>query len=216
MPALPPVPGVIRLRLLGVSDGVPSGSRFFLRYTGGPPSNADVSSICGQFMTLWAAHILPLISAAYTLDQVVGEDLTSSTSASGASTNAPVAGGNSAGSFVPDSVCAVLSWTIARRYRGGKPRTYLGPLRSSDFNDGRTLIASAALAFANAADLVLTNINTLTAGTTAVADLGTVSYYTARALRPVPLFEAFLSADMDLRPGSQRRRLGKLSAIREV
>lgn len=150
------------------------------------------------------------ISSNWTLNNAVCSDM-SGTTASATSTVAPLAGSNAAAPF-PPQVTVCLSWQIAESYRGGKPRTYVPgiPQNATNTTGSSQLSTTYANALASVGDAILTAINArVETGAGAATDaLGTVSYHTGHAVRPTPLFRAFLDCRVHERLDSQRRRSG--------
>lgn len=123
MPPLPDVPGVIRVRLIGaLGDLADVGTRFFVKYSGTPPTNAELLTWATAIGTAWATDIAPLVNADYTLTGVVCEDLTTTSSAIADAVVSHV--GTRSGTATTAAACVVVNYDIARRYRGGHPRSY--------------------------------------------------------------------------------------------
>jgi len=123
MPALPNVPQVIKnvLRFTVSEDGA-ALIRFFLKYSGTAPSNAQLATFAAGIGAAYAANMTPLAGEGVILNDVQSTDLTSSTSGEGFSTED--AAGTRSGDPCPASACVLESLEILRRYRGGHPRIY--------------------------------------------------------------------------------------------
>lgn len=118
--------------------------------------------------------------------------------------------GTSAGTILPDSSsCKVISWFSTVYWRGGKPRTYIGGMVTSDTNGPNLVSAAEITALQAAAATFRTAINALAPASITSTALGFVSFRSGNALRPAPLFFAFTGAKVHPRLGTQRRRLGK-------
>lgn len=124
-PPLPPSP-VLRCALDYVeADGAVAGSRFYLSYTGGSASAADLNTLAVDIGTAWNSNLAVLVQQEYTLNEVDVLDITTPTGSSGrAVVSHP---GGDASSSTPQQVAVNVAFSIARRYRGGKPRMYLPP-----------------------------------------------------------------------------------------
>lgn len=123
MPALPSPGNVIRAQLQwngGGSTGF--GTRWYMTYTGGPPSAANLTTLNGAIATQFVSHLQSLISSSYTMDLVTTTDLSSSTGAEVADASSNT--GTRTGGATPLNSCTVVDYVINRRYRGGKPRGY--------------------------------------------------------------------------------------------
>jgi hypothetical protein len=125
MPALPPVPNVIRLDFdFIVGEDLVAKCRRFLQYTGTAPSHTDCVAIANAAAAAFAAHLPRDFRSDVELVQIHVVDLTTPTSGTGDGTFASIPGTGAATSRIPASSAMVESGEIARRYRGGHPRVY--------------------------------------------------------------------------------------------
>ena len=130
-----------------------------------------------------------------------GGELVSSSSMTGT--------GSSGGTAVAnDGTCKVASWLSTVYWRGGKPRTYLPGVSTSETTGDHSLTAGEITALKTAAAGFRTAVNALTSGGITGTTLGFVSFRTGNADRVPPLFYAFTGATVHPRLGTQRRRLG--------
>jgi hypothetical protein len=106
-------------------DGSEAGSRFYLSFTGGSASHADLNTLAGDIAALWETNIAPIVSEQFTLVEIDVLDITTDSGNSGLWTGSHV--GTLGGSILPDQVATNVEFEISRRYRGGKPRMYLPP-----------------------------------------------------------------------------------------
>lgn len=216
MPPLPPTPNVIKLSLQGVCQNQNVDNVFHVQFTGGPPLPTNLAADAVTFGAEFITQFGPFLHQTYSLKQVIATDLTSSSGAVGEGVITS-GSGSDASAIAPLSCCAVISWRINRRYRGGKPRTYLGPVGGNTAALGKLIPTGQATAIANAAEAFRTFVDTNAWTSATTWDLGCVSYFSGKVLRTAGLFEGFVAnPSVDLRLGSQRRRLGKLSATREI
>src|SRR4029077_2624776 len=124
MPALPDVPGVLKVALIGTAqEDTDVVNRIFFHYSGTPPTGPQLDTFAGSVVTAWGAHLAAMVNPDYVLTAVEVEDLTSSTSAVGS--NVGTTPGTRTGAPLPAATCAVVQEKISRRYRGGHPRVYL-------------------------------------------------------------------------------------------
>lgn len=202
---------IIRVRTKGVANGVSVGNRFFVGYGGpGGPTAGDLSTFAAAFEAAFMNRFGSFIHNEFTLEQVIAEDLLSDT-ANSASWSGTVAG-TAAGDMGAQGQCYVISWGIARRYRGGKPRTYIGPVSVNDVPVNNFFTVAKAQALATAAVAFQTDIGGMGNTTIDAPQLGVASHWLAKAMRPTPVFEPFTNVRVNQRPGFQRRRNGKLQA----
>lgn len=220
MPALPAVPNVIRADLYWTIGADASAlNRLFIAYTGASPSNADAASLASALFTSWAAEWHPYTHTTTVATGCRVVDLSSSSGGEGLHT------GSSAGADASDplaaSTCGLLSMGISRRYRGGKPRTYL-PIGGADLLQTAQTWKSTTISNCQAsADAFRAAVATMTAGTTDLTHLVNVSYYhgftvvtsptTGRArnvptLRSTPVVDNLVTWSFEPKVASQRRR----------
>jgi hypothetical protein len=124
MPALPSVPKVVRVTVKQtLQEDTDVLNRFFIQYTGTAPTSTDLNTFCGATSAAWGTHMSPEQNTNISVTEVLAEDLSSPSGAVGTSSLAQP--GTRSGVTLTAAVCFVLKLTIARRYRGGHPRTYL-------------------------------------------------------------------------------------------
>jgi hypothetical protein len=125
---VPPLPASPCLRVrLGYTDnaGTDAGNRFYLSYSGGAPTSAQLTTLATDIATAWASNLASVVYTGFTLTEVDIVDITTLTGAS-ATVAVSHAGTDSSGA-VTTSVATNIEFEIARRYRGGKPRMFLPP-----------------------------------------------------------------------------------------
>lgn len=217
MPPLPAVPGVIKLIISGARSDGECLNILHIGYSGGPPSAANLTSYLSgtvepAAVTLYDANA----STDYEGATIEAIDLSSDTGAS--ASVAFSSAGSRTGDFAPVSACVVCSWDIARRYRGGHPRTYF------PFGTAGTYEASSAKYWdsgfiAGVQGDVTTfsdSIAGITEGSTEFQNLVNVSYVdknlnpTPPYRRTTPVVDVITGSLVKQRICSQRRRLGKL------
>lgn len=219
MPALKPVPNVLKCQFRwNDSTDTDVYSNLYYSFSGGSPSTSDAVDIAqGLFGAMTTAANMWRNSVQLTGCTVT--DLTSSTAAQGEFTGSQV-GGNM-GTILAGGTATVVSYQIARRYRGGKPRNYFPWGSGSDLLNAQswatayiTEVNGAWATYAGEALLV-------TGGGTTITNHVNVSYYegndavidprTGRAKnypvpRATPLVDVIHGFTVRIQPGSQRRR----------
>lgn len=221
MPALPPVPNVIQCRFVyTIGADIAAMNRIYLVYTGGPPASADLNSIAGGINTAWGTNIKALMPSAYSLTSINLLDLASSTGAQG--TNATVVAGTRAGGTMTANCTALVNWVMARRYRGGKPRTYWPFGVAGDTTTPQKWGTTFITAVNTGVNNFISGVIGLTAGTTTISAHGNVSYYhgftnvpygsptryrQTPTLRSSPVVDTITTGACSAVIGSQRRRL---------
>lgn len=225
MPTLPAVPNVAKVRVQGTINGFPWNNLWFFAFTtgAGPATAGDMNALAQNVYGPYTADLRPLWDTETTLEEVDTEDLSSSSSATGAY----VAHGAGVATARVDAAASVLcKQIITRRYRGGHPRKYLPPLNGSLITDDdewdHATITSAATSFGADLQRVWTT-PTVPYPTIHVTSMVNVSYYqgftnivkpsgraTSRATpRATPLVDVVAGIELEFRIATQRRRLGR-------
>jgi len=109
------------------------GSRFFLQYAGAAPTAGNCITIAGDIEAAWLAHLAPLINEAYAIAEVDVLDIATYTGASGQWTGN--VNGTESSAQIPANVAVNIEYSIARRYRGGKPRMFMPAPGQAALND---------------------------------------------------------------------------------
>jgi len=134
MPARPPVPGVIRTALhwqVGLDNAAETIS--YWAYTGPAPTGLQLIAMATEFNALQVAEWPIYLSPGVIYLGIDIADLSSLLGEAGGAGAAVV--GTRATTPNAADVCALLNYTIARHYRGGKPRSYLPWLTNEDRSD---------------------------------------------------------------------------------
>jgi len=221
VPALPVVPNVIRHDLgLTCNSDTQGLVRLHWTYTGGAPTSADCAALASALAGQYSAHCAALMSADSGLNTTTVIDL-SSLSGGNAIVNTPVAGTRGA-AVLPGATASLINYTIARRYRGGKPRSYFPWGVQGDLATGTQWSAGYITAVNAAYAAFLAGCIGLTSGTTVLAHQCSVSYYAGYTLGPAapggfrkkiptlrgggPVVDVISAGTLNSKPGSQRRR----------
>lgn len=219
MPALPPVPNCLRVDFnytVGLDPN--SMSRLHFTYTGPAPSGADCIALAGSFRAAWNTNIKPLISVNNELIGVHVTDIASNTGASGS--DATAVPGTRAGGNLQAATCALFNHTISRRYRGGKPRTYMPMGVTTDLVGAGNWQSTFQTAANSGWAAFITACKAASSGSTVISQFVNVSYYSgftnktgptgrSRAVsnvRGTPLVDVINGSTLNVAPGVQRRR----------
>ena len=223
MPALPSVNKVLACRMIGTdANDNEVGTHFDVSYTGSAPSTAECNTFAAAIGAAWETALVGLASNDFTLTTIKVADLTSPTAFYGEATVSH-AGTRGAGEL-PASAAADIAFSIARRYRGGKPHTELPFGIASDLQTGQTWTSSFITAAQGQwTNLVASMTSELWTGGGTISQVN-VSYYgppnrtvtsstgrvrTISTTRTTPLIDPVLSFACQSRLGTVRRRLGK-------
>lgn len=118
MPALPPVPKVIKVRLIGNSSNDSDvGTGFDISYSGSAPSIAELNTFAAAIGTAWNSTLGALADVNFTMTTCEVADLTSSTAFTGSATFSHA--GTATGATLPLSVAATVDYLVNLRRRGG-------------------------------------------------------------------------------------------------
>lgn len=226
MPALPAVPQVLRVdHGFTLSEDTHAKVHMFFRYTGTPPSNADLVTVANFLKTSWsAAGFQHNMTPEKLLETITITDLTSSTSSVGTD-SASAIDGVSTGHVLPADVAALTSWEIARRFRGGHPRAYWPFGTSEDLADDQTWNNGFLTTVVGRFNTYLGDIVTATWAGGGIHQQVSVSFYegftvhtgtTGRArnvstVRLVPVVDNVVSFILRAGLASQRKRLLRLA-----
>jgi hypothetical protein len=123
MPALPDVPGVLKVSLHWAIEGDPMADTILhFHYTGGVPSFDDVAGVASVVDGQVSATLAPEYQSGI---QFLGCEVRDLSSPMGQRTETSVTTpGTRAGTRLAPGTCALSNYGISRTYRGGKPRSY--------------------------------------------------------------------------------------------
>jgi hypothetical protein len=206
MPALPPVPKVLKTVVNFTCNLIPCANVFHIQYQGAAPTNANCAAIASSVHSFWSQNFIANLAPATLLQSVVVQDLSNQLGAQGSH----VVGipGAMSGAQLPSSVAIVGSWQIANRYRGGKPRTYISGLVQTHLADQQHFTFSIVTTMGNSFTGFMNSVNGLAtpAGVGPFA-LGCVHYRHANAPLASPYFDPFVGVSVNTLVRSQRGRL---------
>lgn len=219
MPPLPSPGQVVEIKLVGnLGSDADLLNRLFMSYTGSPPAVGDLLTFSNAIATAWQSDLASLISSDYTLENVVVTDLSSDTGAT-ANTTPAYAGTDSSGCNAGTAL--VVKLEIARRYRGGHPRKYLGGISNAhvtaDQKWNATYLDSMDAGWTSfSGDIVaatpsgmgtgaMVNVSWFS-GFTAVENPITHRYRNVPTLRATPLLDVITGYLLNPNLASQRRR----------
>lgn len=221
MATLPDAAGVIRVDCkLFIGIDANCLTRFFVHYDGTAPSASDLTAYATSIRSAYNTNLKSLTFSSNQLTQVTCTDLSTVSGAVGVDSTAVT--GTRAGTQVPASACVVISYKIARRFRGGHARGYWPFGVAGDLSGEQNWGSTLTTAVKTGIDAFFTAV--LAAGWSGAGSLThvNVSYYhgshvvtnpvTGRArnvpdLRATPLVGTVIARNVVSTVGSQRRRL---------
>jgi len=157
---------------------------------------------------LWSALWKTSVITGATWELLTATDLTSETAPQIIDNITGETGSGGSGAAVPQSAAACITWKIPRHYRGGHPRTYIGPLPTTAINNPTSLTTTYTDGLQTRANTFLAGVNSIVLGT-ATARLVCLHRYKDKVELDPPTTTLIDTAYCDSRIDSQRRRLGK-------
>lgn len=207
MAALQPAQGVVRIVFHGTLGTIPTATVMHMFNSANTAwSQSDANTIATRARTSWVTNFIPTQGAGWTLGNVEVTDLTNITGVVGVASGS-TQGGISGFPQLPANCAAVVSWKVAAHFRGGHSRTYLPGALQNNTADMTSWNTTAINAWKSAAAAFLAAMNQ-NLGTSAVS-MGMLRRKAAKVPLIPPIFYPWLSADVDSRIDSQRRRLGR-------
>jgi hypothetical protein len=172
----PPTVQAVRVKLDYLNDdGSLAGSRFYLTYSGSPPTPANCVTLANDVVTQWGAHIGPILSLHWTLNEVDVLDLGSTSGASGQSSTTSTAGATDPAP--PSSVAVNVEFNIARRYRGGKPRMYFPASNNANLANQRNWTSGFVSTFNSDVAAFFSALEALSIGSMGTLQHVNISFY---------------------------------------
>lgn len=224
MPALPVVPNVIRVELLYTNNSTTGTilNRLFFLYSGAAPTDGDMATFTSNVSGYWATHCAALLPTEAALTAVKAVDLSSDSAALG-EYSTPVEGTRS-GQDNSAQVAFLVTMGIARRYRGGKPKTFLPYGVAPDLENVGHWSTTFQTAVATGWNAFIAAVLADTSAATMVSQVN-VSYYgppnipitnpvtgrtrTVSTVRTSPLKDDILTYTYETLVATQRRRTGR-------
>jgi hypothetical protein len=221
VPALPPVdsPSSLRIEWVTADDAsINAGSRIFMSYTGSAPSAADLNSLATAVSTAWSDNIKSSVGGSEALVGVTVTDLATHAGAQGSWSGS--IGGTATGEL-PASAAVLVNHQIVRRYRGGRPRTYVRAGTTANLTGTNKWSSGFISGFLTSWQAFVAQILATTGIGISLANIVNVSYYegfTAFELpsgryrnistpRTTPVVDTIIDSSVATKIASQRRRL---------
>lgn len=222
MPALPTVTNTVRIDL-EFSDGTDThiGTRFFFSYSGSSPSNTDCTNFAATAFSAASSNLMPQAHNDVALIGATCTDLNTTSGGQGIHSGSTAGSGGT--TILPAGACFLINYEIARRYRGGKPRSYMPIGTGGDLTNPGAWSTGAVSAVTTAVINFIAALVGATEGSTTLAAHVNVSYYSGvntstppwrgpgfrypPKLRTGPITpDLITSVAANQKPGSQRRR----------
>jgi hypothetical protein len=176
MPALPVVPNVLRLEYKQTySSDLDVLTRTFWVWAGTTPTVGNLNTMAAACAAAYDANLTSLLSTDITLTETTLVALDSLSAAAGSSSASY--SGSVGGGVLPAGTCFLVNYQIARRYRGGKPRSYWPFGVADKLNDPQHWTGAWVTDVSTQIGLWATAIEGVAAGGTTISGQCNVSYY---------------------------------------
>jgi hypothetical protein len=204
---LPDAIGVVRVAFTGTIDNIPYANVFHMEDVtdAGPWTQDDLDALVAGMDTAYHTAFDPAACSNRIITQVKATDLTTTTALQSTLT---VSRTGAQPDPLPNNAAVCVSWHISRRYKGGHPRTYLGSVSTGSLDDQRLLTSSARGIYATAALGFLADVGGITLPSGHETRMVCVHYRLNKVTLTTPVVDLVLSASVDGRLDTQRRRLG--------
>lgn len=207
MPPLPVVANVLKAQQgWHVGNNIRAENVLHFQYSGGPPTATACAALAADIQAAFVTAWKTLTHPSNSIGTCTVTDIASTTGAQGTG-GAVTAGTLTSSHELTASAAFVMNHQIARRYRGGKPRTYLPVYASEELLTPGTWTATNVTGGASAWSTMMTTILSSSSGGVTLTAFVCVSYFTGGSLRGTPLVEVVQQSVGRTTVGSQRRRL---------
>jgi hypothetical protein len=213
MPPLAFVPNVVKLTIAGDAGTFPWANVLHWGYSGTPPTGAACTAFASALLTAWGTNFAPHMWNGSHIKEATCTDLSSGTAAAGV--DAATSDGTGGAGEVPASASVLVVKEIARRYKGGHPRSYVYAGVASDLDSSSAWSSALVAAISGAYAAVSTALDGLVSGATTLNTEVAVSYIdkavnpVAPFRRPVPAVFNITGSHAVAQVASQRRRMGR-------
>jgi len=174
----PPLPASPCLRVRCIwNEGEPGegGIRFYLSYAGSAPTGANCVTIATDIAAAWASDLSALTPEDIALNEVDVLDIATDSGLSGQWTGTNT--GTRGASGVPYQIAMNVEYGIARRYRGGKPRSYFPFGVLGDFQSDATWTSAFVTATNTGVAAFFTAVQAISVGAVGALEHVNLSYY---------------------------------------
>jgi hypothetical protein len=217
---LAPIAGIAKVVLRGFVDNLLQDvweNVMHFRFSGGPPSNADLTTIATNVATQWSNTMAAECPSPTSLREVEVTDLTTDTSAQGIFNVIHV--GTRGDDSIPANAAVLISYPVALRYKGGHPRQYLYVLGNADLDGAAAWNSNAAVEVQQHWVNFIQNVQLLSSGSTVFGGLVGIRYHgkflpnggpphyylTTPIVMPITVTQCIAQKEI----ASQRRRVGR-------
>jgi hypothetical protein len=151
------------------------GIRFYLSYSGSAPTGANCTTLASDISTAWATNFNGLVPDDIALNEIDVLDIATDSGLSGQWNGS--AQGTRGAAGPPYQVAMNVEYGIARRYRGGKPRSYFPFGVAGDYATDSTWSSSLVTAVNSGVTAFYAAIAALSIGAMGTLAHVNLSYY---------------------------------------
>lgn len=206
-----PPAGSLRFAVSGVAPGGAAWANvYWISTTVAAPTSAQMNTMAASLYTDWKSAYQALMGDDWTITLakatyygtapyvITGEHIATDVGTVGAA------------SLIPDQVTAVIGWTVATTWRGGKPRTYFpGIVSHTNLLDNAHMNSTLVGYLETAGTAWMTAVNAYTTSPFLTMTLGTIRFFSAGAPLSPPVFLPYTGNFVHSRIGTMRKRLGR-------
>ena len=201
----PPVPGVVKIELLGSLTGIPTANIFHASYGGSPPTSTQAQTLANNLIGAFRSAFQALVSTEYNCTLCRVTDLSSPSGA--VAESAAGWSGTLSSQPLPNQTAMLVNWLVGRRYRGGHPRSYIAGLSQIELGSP----TSWDPAYLGEWQIAVNSWHSSLNGG-AIGSFGPFSHVNVHMIHlgayvVPPVVDAILSGAPNPTPGTQRKRL---------
>jgi hypothetical protein len=206
MPPPPPVPLAAKVSVQGTINATDFTNIFHFLWDTAPTST-NMQELASTAFNSYGVNIMPNVHPSFVLTHVIAEDLSAVPALPGSHVGSTA--GGSAGSDPGSQLCVLVKHVIARRYRGGHPRTYLPPAPTSELLTTSLWAPGLVTAIQTGWNTFVGAILSATYTGTTMASYINVSYRSGNAPRVTPVVDLITGSIVEQMVATQRRRVGR-------
>ena len=205
MPPLPDAPGVMKFAF----DGNTTSSSLWSviihwAYTGSPPDESDATDTATYAYNEFT-QIMTNVTSDFTLTQCTMTPLDNNMTNVGTYVHATQGGLAEEGTMTAQTA-VLVNYTIAARWRGGRPRSFMPPMGAAQLNNTSYWHSEDLANYQDNLTTFFSNLQGHNQGAITLGLPGCLSYISGGEPRTPPVFYPFTGMEASINIGSMRRR----------